>query len=167
MYLGIGGLTAYLIKTNQKIKGFFVSASTGTHLILFITCFSMLLWSDQLPVFKYSQALNKIFFSLSFALIIAAQAMTTQDSILNLGRFSFGNKWGKYTYGIYLIHPIALTILDVVTRVIHVSYSNLIGSLAFGVAGFILTLFMSWVSYEYFESKFLALKDKFAVIKTH
>jgi peptidoglycan/LPS O-acetylase OafA/YrhL len=168
MDLGIGGLVAYLIKTNQKVKGFFASASTGTHLILFIVSFSMLFWSDQVSTFKYSPALNRIFFSISFAMIIAAQAMTTQDSILNLGRFSFGNKWGKYTYGIYLIHPIALTILDIVTRVTHVSYAtNFIGTFAFGVVGFFLTLLMSWVSYEYFESRFLALKEKFAVIKTH
>lgn len=165
MDLGIGGLVAYSIKNSNRIKSFFESVSTPIHLILFAFSISLLLWSDLID-FKLGAAVKRIVISSSFAMIIAAQAMTQKNSILNLGNFSFANKWGKYTYGIYLIHPVAITIIDIAMRIGHITIKTFWSSFAFGVAAFFLTLLLSWLSYEYFESKFLALKSKFEIIKT-
>jgi peptidoglycan/LPS O-acetylase OafA/YrhL len=165
--LGIGGLFAYFIKTDQRVRTFFESIGTPGHFILFAFSFSLLLWGDSIFTFKYGNAISRLFFSFSFAMIIAAQAITLKDSPLNLGKFSFANKWGKYTYGIYLLHPIAITLLDVMARLLHITIDNLPKAFINGVTAFFLTLLISWVSYEFFESKFLALKEKFAVIKTH
>lgn len=167
MDLGIGGLFAYAIKNNLRIRTFFESTSTLTHAILFAVFFILLIWGDLLFSFSYAPALGRVAFSLCFVMIIASQAMTTRDSVLNLGKFSFANRWGKYTYGIYLIHPIALTFVEISMRVAHIKSTAFPVLLGTGIAGFILTLLMSWVSYEFFESRFLALKDKFAVIKSH
>jgi peptidoglycan/LPS O-acetylase OafA/YrhL len=52
-------------------------------------------------------------------------------------------------------------------RLLHITIDNLPKAFINGVTAFFLTLLISWVSYEFFESKFLALKEKFAVIKTH
>ena len=101
-----------------------------------------------------------IFFVLSGFLI------TRQDSILNLGNISFANRLGKYTYGIYLIHPIVLTFIDVALRVGHIQSTISVMILCRGVAGFFRTLILNWLSYEVFESRFLALKERFAVIKS-
>jgi peptidoglycan/LPS O-acetylase OafA/YrhL len=165
--LGMGGLAAYAIKSSDKIKRFFESSSTPVHLFLFGFCISLLIWGKSFFPFKYGDAVSRALLSASFAMIIAAQAMTTKNSILNLGNFSFANKWGKYTYGIYMIHPIALTILDILTRITHIPLRNLWSTFAYGLAAFLLTLLLSWLSYEFFESKFLALKDKFTLIKTN
>jgi len=164
--LAMGGLVAYLIKTNNSIRAFFENSSTITHIILFACTFCFLFWIDLLYTFKYGAAIARIGISISFALIIAAQAITTSESKLNLSNISFANKWGKYTYGIYLIHPIPLALLDVGIRILHISSTNFITSLIIGMIAFILTLILSKMSYIYFESKFLILKDKFSVIKT-
>ena len=167
MDLGIGGLFAYAIKSNQRIRSFFESTSTLTHALLFAVFFILLMWGDILLSFSYAPALRRIAFSLCFAMIIASQAMTCQNSVLNLGKISFANWWGKYTYGIYLIHPIALTFVDIAMRAAHINSKAPLAILFMGIVGFPLTLLMSWVSYEFFESRFLALKAKFAVIKSH
>ena len=123
---------------------------------------SLLYWNESIFCFEYGYAVSRIFISVSFALIIAAQALTKRESALNLGHISFANKWGKYTYGIYLIHPIAITLLDVAVRMLHIKSDNFIYSLLTGVAGLIFTLFLSKMSYEYYESRFLRLKEKFS-----
>ncbi|HKR07139.1 MAG TPA: hypothetical protein VJY62_21055, partial [Bacteroidia bacterium] len=105
--------------------------------------------------------------SISFALIISSQAITKSASKLNAGNWPFANKWGKYTYGIYLIHPVALTIIDVLVRVLHIPKTNFLSLLAIGISGFFLTLLLSKLSYTYYESRFLKLKDKFTTIKSH
>jgi peptidoglycan/LPS O-acetylase OafA/YrhL len=164
--LGLGGLMAYLIKENGKIRSFFQNSSTFTHLSFFILSFCLVFWSDSIFSFKYGDAIGRLFISFSFALIIAAQAMTKSKTKLNLGNISFANKWGKYTYGIYLIHPIAITLIDVLVRVLHFPKTNFISLFLMGLVGFFLTLFLSKISYKYYESKFLKLKDKFTAIKT-
>jgi peptidoglycan/LPS O-acetylase OafA/YrhL len=165
--LGIGGLVAYFIKENNKVKAFFEKSNTVVHLTLFITSFCLLYWADSIFAFPYGNALGRIFISASFALIIAAQAITKQESILNLKNLSFASRWGKYTYGIYLIHPVAITLIDVALRLLHVTRNNFLSVFATAVAGFIFTLVLSKISYKYFESRFLKLKDKFSTVKSH
>ena len=165
--LGIGGLFAYLIKKHHKIRIFFEKSSTLTHTILFAFSFNLLLWRDVLFPFKYGAAIAPIFFSFSFALIISAQAITKSESIFNLRNLIFASKWGKYTYGIYLIHPIPLTIITIFANYLHFPLTNFIATFLYGLIGLILTLFLSKISYVFFESKFLKLKDKYAIIKTN
>jgi len=176
--LGIGGLMAYLIKTNKSIRGFFESASGNTHLLFFLFSFVLLYYNPWSFKYAYGNAAMRIFISFSFALIIAAQAMTLKDTPLNLGKFSFASRWGKYTYGIYLIHPLVITAVNVPLHRIpdsfyqtlighHIPYVKFLIPFSFGLLAAPLTLLVSWVSYEYFESKFLVLKGKLEVIKTY
>ena len=165
--LGIGGLMALLIKSNKKIRSFFENCSTKTHFTLFVFSFCLVFLSDTLFSFNYGNAISRIFISFSFALIISSQAITKKESKLNLNNISFANKWGKYTYGIYLIHPIAIMIIDILVRVIHFPKTNFINLFSIGIISFIFTLFLSKISFKYYESRFLSLKDKFTTIHTH
>jgi peptidoglycan/LPS O-acetylase OafA/YrhL len=165
MDLGIGGLVAYLIKRSKGIRSYFENTTSLFHASVFILSFSLMFFKDYLFSFKYGDALERVFISISFVLIIAAQAMTKSNSKLDLNRLSFANKWGKYTYGIYLIHPIALTILDIVSRVLHIKQENFATLSAIAVLGFFLTLLLSWISYTYYESRFLKLKNRFTELR--
>ena len=159
--LGLGAIMAYLIKSHQKIKLFFENISTRTHILLFSFSFGMILWGNRLFDFDFGPAIVRFFISFSFALIISAQAFTTKLSILNLGRLSFPSTWGKYTYGIYLLHPIIITFWDVVYRVIGIPKTGFISLFSIALFSFVLTLVISKFSFLYFESKFLALKERF------
>lgn len=165
--LSIGGLMALLIKSNKKIRLFFENSTSMLHITLFILSFFLVFYEGTLFSFNYGAALSRIFISFSFALIISAQAITKRESKFNLGNMSFANKWGKYTYGIYLIHPIAITIIDILVRTMHFPKTNFINLFSIGAIGFVLTLFLSKISFKYYESRFLSLKDKFTTIKTH
>lgn len=165
--LGIGGLMALLIKSNKTYRSFFENSSTLTHITLFIFSFCLIFWGGALFDFNYGAAISRIFISFSFALIISAQAITKRESKFNLGNMSFANKWGKYTYGIYLIHPIAITIIDVLFRIMHFPKTNFITLFSIGVISFMVTLFLSKISFRYYESRFLSLKERFTTIQTY
>lgn len=164
--LGIGGLFAYLVKEHGKVRAFFERTGTKSHLIFFLISFCLLYWNVKIFDFKYGHAIGRLFISASIAFIITAQAITKSDSVLNLRNFTFANRWGKYTYGMYLIHPIALTITGFLAAAVHLSKENIVNAVIIAIIGFILTLLISRLSYTYFESRFLRLKDKFSVIKT-
>ncbi len=120
--------------------------------------------NDFFDSFHYGNAIWRLFISTSFALIVSAQAMTKKESPLNLQHFTFANKWGKYTYGIYLIHPIAILFIDVVVRTFHLAKDNFSTLFCMGIASFTLTIFLSKMSYHYYELRFLRLKERFSKV---
>ncbi|MFN8295944.1 MAG: acyltransferase [Chitinophagales bacterium] len=165
--LGIGGLFAYMIKKHNTVRIFFENCSTKTHAVLFGIVIFLLMYGGEYLKYKNSLAFNRAIYSFSFAMVIAAQAVTKTSSPLNLKNLSFASHWGKYTYGIYLLHPIAITILDISLRLAHISINSLLLSFILSVSTFILTLVISKLSYTYFESRFIKLKDKFTVVKSY
>lgn len=165
--LGIGGLFAYAIKESAEVRSFFENSSTKTHAVLFGIVIFLLMYGGELLNYNGGLVFNRAIYSFSFAMVIAAQAITKSQSPLNLKNLSFANKWGKYTYGIYLLHPIAITVLDISLRVAHISIDSLLPSFLLSISTFILTLVISKLSYTYFESRFIKLKDKFTVVKSY
>jgi peptidoglycan/LPS O-acetylase OafA/YrhL len=158
--LGIGALFAYLIITYSKIRTFFQQTNTWIIFASFILFFYSIMYGDRL--FSTSNFfLFRLYLAILFAFIIASQSMIIKPSKIELGNIRFASKWGKYTYGIYLLHPIALEIIHIVEKQLHLQLDSFLSLFISGVCGFILTLTISWVSYEYFEKKFLLLKKSF------
>ena len=165
--LGIGALMAYTIKTSHKVRTFFENTNGWKHLAFFAFSFLLLYFGDKIFAFKYGSAFVRLFVSISFALIIAAQALTKLPSKLNLGNFKFMSYWGKYTYGIYLLHAIVLTLFDASVRHLNLDKTNFYFSFGMAIVVFGLTLLMSWCSYTWYESRFLKLKDRFTTVQSH
>ena len=163
--LGIGGLIACLIKQNKNVRTIFENSSTLAHVLLFSLSFCLLFWSDIFFSSEYGHAIGRIFISISFGLIIGAQAMTKNDSILNLSNFSFASKRGRYTYGMYLLHPIAITFVDVARRLLDVKNTNFTSLFCLGLISFAVTMILSKASFKYFEARFLLYKESFATTK--
>jgi peptidoglycan/LPS O-acetylase OafA/YrhL len=165
-YLSLGGLCSLLIKEYPRIRMFFERSSTGTQITLFSISFLLMYFREDFCQFEYGNLLNNSLLALSFALIISGQALSKSISFLNLGNFKFASNWGKYTYGIYLLHPIVITLMDVVIRILKIPKNNFINSLILNVFGLLITMIISKLSYVYFESMFLRIKEKFETIKT-
>jgi peptidoglycan/LPS O-acetylase OafA/YrhL len=77
-------------------------------------------------------------------------------------------RWGKYSYGLYLIHyPMLWALDDKLGRVFDdpglvLAGSRLPGVLLRGAVGVPLAFGLAWMSYELYERRFLALKRYFA-----
>jgi len=165
--LGIGGLFALIVKNNSAVRAFFEKTGSKLHLLFFGLAFLLLYFEEAIFNHEYIGSSSRFFISTCFALIITSQALSKSDSLLNLKNLSFASKWGKYTYGIYLLHPIVINMVDVLFRLVHIQKGYFAMSFMFGIICFVLTLLVSKWSYTYFESKFLNMKDRFTTIKTH
>ena len=164
--LAIGGLMAYLIRTSAPLRNLFEQGGTGMHLFFGALALGLVLFIDRAFVLPFGEAIGRVFTATSFALLIAAQALMRTGDPLGLGRWRFADRWGRYTYGIYLLHPIVITLLNVLLRLAHVPKNNLAIWSASAAVAFGLTLALSKLSYTRFESRFLALKDRFTVVRT-
>ena len=164
--LGIGGLMALLIKTNHRIRSFFEQTKAPIHFAFFSIAFILVCWNDSFFSFHYGNAISRLVIAISFALIIASQAMTKNSGSMNLQRLTFASRWGKYTYGIYLLHPIALTLVTVFFRLVHFKGNDFLSLFSIGIFSLLFTLLLSRLSYRYFESHFLKMKDRFTTLNT-
>ncbi len=162
--LAIGGLSAYLVLKYKVVKDFFVKLPLWAASVIYLAGGFVLLIRDHIEYFvPDAKATVHLFYGVYFSFIILHQNFSP-DSFLKLGRIKFLTFWGKYSYGIYLLHPIAIGIVSYIVLSLHIVQANFVNYLLIGFASLLLTLGLSYISYELYEKHFLALKKKFAVI---
>jgi peptidoglycan/LPS O-acetylase OafA/YrhL len=160
--LGIGGLFAALINYNLSFRKIIENASSKFTFILILIFIILIGFGEYIFDFKYGNVIINVAISILIGLIILVQCFSTNNKI-NFSSFKFANKWGKYTYGIYLLHPIALIFLENLFHFLGLNLLDFKTIILSTVIGFPITLLMSYLSFHYFESYFLRLKQKYDV----
>lgn len=160
-FLAFGGLLAWWCFTNPEgVRNFFGRINKISTLLIYIACLSLLLVERHLlisvPWYKY---INHFLPMLFFGFVIVEQNYSS-NSFFKIGSFRVLNWLGKISYGLYLTHMIALyVVLSVFPQ--DPAYVTL---KVLSVVS--ITVLISHVSYYYYESFFLSLKNKFSIVKT-
>lgn len=98
-----------------------------------------------------------------FGFVIAEQNFAT-NSVIKWGNFAFLDKWGKYTYGLYCLHYIGIYIVTIATRYQQLNHQMWVVMLLEPLLSLGIAFGVSYLSFHYFESYFLKLKNKFSRI---
>jgi peptidoglycan/LPS O-acetylase OafA/YrhL len=112
--------------------------------------------------FHIASFLDTEFFAVVTSIIIVGQ-------VTRKGIISLENKYldflGKISYGIYVVHPLLIFLFSKILKDI-TSFDSLNYLIVFGsIIGS--TIIISYLSYRYFESKFLIIKSKkYSVVKS-
>lgn len=107
---------------------------------------------------------NRLIMASFFGFIILEQNYC-ENSPFKMSRYSWVTRWGRYTYGLYLLHPIAIQFFLVACKKMHVNPNAITVILITGICSFFLSLGMAYASFFWFESWFLKIKDKFRLIE--
>ena len=160
--LAVGGSLAYLAHSGSRLIGLISDLDKKIILLVymaglfFIWIYPGFAWLD-------SQAwLQRFIFSLFFAFVIAEQNYA-KSSIVKLEKFATISKLGTYTYGLYCLHMIVLYFLDLGFRYLCLDSKSYFSNSLFIVLGLVLCVAVAYLSYVYFESPFLRLKNRFSV----
>lgn len=73
---------------------------------------------------------------------------------------------GKISYGIYVIHPLLIFLLSKLYCQLHVGLPPGVDVVVIYILVTAVTVFVAWLSYRFFESPFLKLKNRFAIVKS-
>lgn len=158
--MAIGGAGAWLLFSKHKILQtlFKRNVQIAVYAVLAIC----LVFSFRMPGFNFE------FYATFFCFMILNLA-ANPASLVKLD-YPFTRFMGDISYGLYMYHPLLVTVC-INTLLVLWPGSPVQGSSVapafvtlLYVGSFALTTLVAWLSYQYFEKPFLTLKDRFAVV---
>jgi len=164
IFLGSGGLLAYLQIYKYKVLNIFMNMNKFKLLSIFLILI-------MLMIFTKSQLMNSpygypgyLFLTVLF-LFYTLLLLTTEkiDVFFDLSSISWLLNIAKYTYGLYMYHRIAGFILETVFFKVMKIQSSLGTDFILMIIQFILTFFMAIMSYYFMEKPLLKLKNRFSL----
>ncbi len=160
--MALGGLLAYQVIFNHRFRG--RVEQLPNWLIAFFYLLALVFLFFRKDIFQGSIVIfERLAFALVFGAIILEQNFS-KHSLWKLGNYANISRLGIYTYGLYCLHVSAMTITEMLFGLVGLDMKNPLILLLSGTVSFFVTIGLAWLSYHYFEKRFLKLKDKFAFI---
>lgn len=159
--LVVGSFGAWLVIQYKSLGNSLLKVSKPVQVIPYLLFTVHFFLRDELM--NWNEVLipyERIFTSLIMLWIILDQAIHT-NGIFRLSRFKLLTKSGKYTYGMYCLHFLAILITITLTKSLLHKDNFLTVLLVEPIISLTLTYLISIISYSYFEQYFLKLKRKF------
>jgi peptidoglycan/LPS O-acetylase OafA/YrhL len=150
----LAGVIGAILYTNQTSLFLKVCNNKITQAI----CWGILLFYGL--NFHIASVLDSEFVSIVTVFLIIGQ-ITVNNRLVNLENKPI-DFIGKISYGIYIIHPLIIRIFIELYR--HNIVTSQLNYFVLYTAIPIITVGVSWVSYQFFEKKFLTLKTKYTII---
>ncbi|MCW3117691.1 MAG: acyltransferase [Chitinophagaceae bacterium] len=161
--LAVGGAAAYLCFTDSRIKKMIAEMRDPERLLVIAAGIIVMYLNSWLhsPWINLVLGFAQVFF---FAFIIMDQCFNRSEA-LKFSRSKLLSRIGKYTYGIYMLHPLVLLLINLVmVRIMHKNVDSPFTVAACFFAGLPLTIWLAAGSYNYIEKRFLVLKKKFSFV---
>lgn len=157
--MAIGGVGAWLYARKHR------SLKVIYHPIVQIICWGFFVASVVFGPFDIDYIINKEVYSIAFAIIIL-NVSTNPFSLIKL-RHKVFDFLGRISYGIYVLHPFVIVLLSFPMKYIVPRIPGKPLQLLFiGSVTVPLTILAAWLSFRYFESRFLKRKEKFSRVRS-
>lgn len=162
--LVLGGWIGFLVFYNDSFRKIFVNMRNNLRSVFYII--GILIFSCRpylMELIEYDFLFRYI--TIIFYSFVILDQCFNKSNWLKLSNLKILTSLGKYTYGLYLLHPIAILFLKHVFDFYNLNYFNSwYVAILLCVVSFIFTLLMAILSYKYFESYFLKIKSKYSTI---
>ncbi len=158
---GIGALTAISAFKYPYFLRKLQSLSKKTISLFYLIIFTFFILMPALLENDFFIVIQRVLFSIFFSFIILEQTYC-YNSIVKVSSIKYFNFFGKISYGLYCYHGIMITIILQMSGFLTDSLLNNLFLLPILI--FISTLLVSYLSFRFYESKFLKFKSKFTFI---
>lgn len=159
-YMAIGGLAAFLSINYRSFVAAFGRMKRMYIGVIYIMTGLFFLCGHQIPAGRILVSFGSILSGICFAFIILEQNYA-KHSFLKMTNLRWLTRWGKYTYGLYLLHMIAIQFTSRFPRLLHLTLRDGAEEAFTGIGGLVLSAGMAYLSYRLYERPFLRLKDRF------
>lgn len=159
--LAIGGLAAWLSINSKTFIRFFENRKLIFRIAVYLVGIIYILINGYFFRSVISDLSGRLITGVFVAWIIMDQNFCNSKS-WKLSYFKTLSKWGTYTYGMYLLHQVSLLIVINGYQLFNIEAVYFFTKIIKAIIVFGLTLLLSYISYHFFEKRFLRLKNRFA-----
>jgi peptidoglycan/LPS O-acetylase OafA/YrhL len=155
--LAVGGIAAWLYANNHP------ALKVLYHPVLQIAAWLFFAVSCVFGPVDVHYIINKEIYSIAFAIIILN--ISTNPSALITLKGKLFDFLGRISYGMYVLHPFIILLTAIPLKNIVPAIQSKPAQLLFINSVVVpLTIMVSWLSYRYFESRFLKRKDRYSKV---
>lgn len=167
--LATGGVIAYLAFQKTTIEWIEKTPKYAIALLylLLLIMIPMRLYTWKFGVYySHASSIMPLVYSTLFALIILEQNYA-KHSLFKIKNWKLISSFGKFTYGMYCYHMIVFFVVLFLFYLmgINIQQMSKYTFIILLLISFFSTILVSELSYQYYESIFLRLKDKFSLIR--
>jgi peptidoglycan/LPS O-acetylase OafA/YrhL len=163
----VGGLFAVLIFQYKELEERIRNIPKYAWIILYLIVATVFLFRHKLFDGNYFLlASDRLIISLLFGLIILEQNFAL-NSIFKMSNYKYITKLGTYTYGLYCLHMIGILIAAKILAKLGLNKNVYEVVFLEGTLSLVLAIIIATLSYKFYESRFLLLKEKFARVSRY
>lgn len=157
----IGGLFAYICFFHKPFVSFIQQLRKEVIILIYAVGLLWLMYGGEIMPEFFFHRLSRFINSLFFVFVIVEQNNATH-SFYKFGSWKRISNLGKYTYALYLLHPIGVQSSILIFRYANINWEDGFAfSLLYFCIAFTVGFILSVLSFRYFESYFLSLRNRF------
>ncbi len=162
--MAVGALMAYYCSYQSRFLVWVTNLKKSQLLFIYLMSVAVLLFREQLfGHFAVATILERVVIAILFGLIILEQNFC-KNSFFKFSSFKNMSKLGMYTYGLYCLHFLVISILGSVAQKLGFLLDNPVTAIVITLLALFFSIILCILSYRFYEKPFLKLKDKFAFI---
>jgi peptidoglycan/LPS O-acetylase OafA/YrhL len=158
--MAIGGLAAHVWRQCPRLRAAITHLPRGAVLAVYAGG-GLLFLAPRLWDGTYYGPVQRIAVALFFAFVVLEQNFCSR-SPRKASELAWMTRLGRYTYGLYLLHGIVITLLARALQSAGLTPRDPWYWVALGPTGLVSSVLLATVSYHRFEKPFLQLKSRFA-----
>lgn len=163
--MATGGLASYLILYSTGFKQGINRLPKLVIAGIYFVVVAFVIWKDEVcansMLFFHIQ---RVIFAILVSMILLEQCFS-KNSIFKLGKSKWISKLGTYTYGLYCFQFVGILFALRVGQSFGFTENLWKVLIIDTVLALVFTIFIAWISYNYYEKRFLVWKDGFSKLK--
>ena len=160
--MALGGLGAWLIQESSFFKSKVTNLPRWFIIGVYLAFIAVFLFRDEFLLSSYwVRVFERLLISTIMLLIILEQCFA-RHSFYKMGQLKIASRLGIITYGLYCLHFIVISIVTGLSK--KFGMNSQVWQVVFmeTAISLLITIAISKLSYRFFESPFLKLKEKFS-----
>ncbi|MDB9989817.1 acyltransferase [Flavobacteriales bacterium] len=162
--MAIGAFGAWLVLENARFKKNITQLNVFFIILLYFVFILIFLFRDDFLIHNSLAAFERSSIAIIILLIILEQNFS-RNSFFKMSSFKKISKLGSISYGLYCLHFIGILIAINVCDLLSINQNLWQVLFLETIIALSITIFISKISYQYFEKPFLKYKNKFSYIK--
>ena len=159
--MAIGGLGAWFIFQKPKFKEYITNLSKIKILIIYSILFFFYFFRKNISSFSdFLLIMERSLIAIIFLFVILEQNFS-KNSLFKFSKQKVFSKLGKITYGLYCLHFIGILISLQITKFWGFNYKLWHVVFLETLLALLISIIISYLSYQFYEKPFLKLKEKF------